>query len=63
MLQGRAPGFAWASFARVRTDRKGRFHGSYRLQARRPGVRLRIRVRVPTESGYPYLTFTGVKAG
>ena len=58
ILEGKAPGFEWAPFAAMRTDRRGRFAGSYRLPVRRPGVRLRIRVRVPTERGYPYLGFT-----
>jgi hypothetical protein len=54
VLQGRAPGYKWTSFASTKTDRNGRFVGSFRLTARRPGVRLQIRVRVPTEHGYPY---------
>ncbi len=58
-LQGRAPGFAWAEFAKVRTDRRGRFSGTYRLPIRRPGVKLQIRVRVPMERDYPYLGYTG----
>ncbi len=58
-LEGRAPGFAWTKFATLRSDRLGRFAGRYRLRARRPGVRVQIRVRVPVERGYPYLTFTG----
>jgi hypothetical protein len=56
LLQGRAPGYAWARFAKLRTDRKGRFSGSYRLAIHRPGVRLQIRAVVPTERGYPYLS-------
>ena len=39
----------------VRTNRDGRFAGTYRLRVRRPGVVLRIRVVVPAERGYPYL--------
>ena len=54
ILQGKAPGYEWAPFATMRTDRRGRFAGSYRLSVRRPGVRLQIRVRVPAERGYPY---------
>lgn len=65
VLQGRAPGFTWAPFASVRTDRKGRFAGTFRLTARRPGVTLQIRAVVPTEPGYPYLSYqsrpTGVR--
>ena len=59
VLQGKAPGFAWADFARIRTNRHGGFAGTYRLRARRAGVVLRIRVKVPTEQGYPYLGYTG----
>ncbi len=58
VLQGKAPGYAWATFATVRTNRLGQFSGSYRLPVRRPGVRLQIRARVPIERGYPYLTYT-----
>jgi hypothetical protein len=56
-LQGRAPGFAWTEFATLRTDRKGRFSGRYRLRARRPGVRIAVRVVVPQEARYPYLGY------
>lgn len=59
VLQGKAPGYTWATFAADRTDRTGRFAGRYRLPVRRPGVRLQIRVVVPTERGYPYLSFSG----
>jgi hypothetical protein len=59
VLQGKARGFAWATFARLTTNRRGEFSGTYRLQKRRPGVRLQIRVRVPTERAYPYLNYTG----
>jgi hypothetical protein len=59
VLQGKAPGFAWVAFATVRTDRLGRFSGTYRLQARRRGVRLEIRAVVPAERDYPYLKFSG----
>jgi hypothetical protein len=58
-LRGRAPGYAWAPFVSVRTDRHGRFSGSYRLQAHRPGVDLQIRVVVPMQRGYPYLSYRG----
>jgi hypothetical protein len=58
ILQGKAPGYAWASFATMRTNRLGRFSGRYRLTVRRPGVRLQIRVRVPTQRGYPYMLYT-----
>ncbi len=59
ILQGNAPGYTWTPFANLRTDRRGRFAGRYRLPVRRPGVKLQIRVRVPTQRGYPYLGYTG----
>jgi hypothetical protein len=58
-LQGKAPGFPWSRFVTLRTDRHGRFAGSYRLRAHRPGVKVQIRVVVPTERGYPYLSYHG----
>ncbi|MEJ7824004.1 MAG: hypothetical protein WKF48_01170 [Solirubrobacteraceae bacterium] len=58
-LQGRTPGFTWATFAKKRTDRRGRFAGSYRLPVRRPGVRLQIRAWIPGERGYRYLSYRG----
>lgn len=58
-LQGRTPGFAWATFAKRRTDRGGRFSGNYRLPVRRPGVRLQIRAWIPGERGYRYLSYRG----
>ncbi|MDX6719838.1 MAG: hypothetical protein QOJ63_2092 [Solirubrobacteraceae bacterium] len=58
-LRGRARGYAWAPFASVLTDRRGRFSGSYRLRAHRPGVKLQFRVVVPTQRGYPYLGYRG----
>ncbi len=58
-VQGRTRGFAWATFAKKRTDRRGRFSGTYRLPVRRPGVQLQIRVWVPGERGYRYLSYRG----
>lgn len=58
-LQGRAPGYQWATFRRIRTDSRGRFSGTYRLPVRRPGVRLQIRALVPGERDYPYQRFQG----
>ena len=58
-LQGRAPGFAWSTFSAARTDAVGRFSGRYRLSVRRPGIKLEIRVVLPTERTYPYLSFRG----
>jgi len=59
LLQGRAPGYTWATFATERTNRVGRFSGRYRLPVRRPGVRLQIRVVVPAEKSYPYASSRG----
>jgi len=59
ILEGRAPGYGWAAFAVLRTNRLGTFSGTYRLGIRRPGVRLQIRARVPAERGYPYTAFVG----
>jgi hypothetical protein len=58
-LQGRAAGYAWTTFATLRTDRRGKFRGTYRLSLRRPGVKLQFRVVVPIEKAYPYLTYRG----
>lgn len=57
VMEGRAPGFAWSAFRSLRTDRKGRFAGTYRLPIRRPGVKLEVRAVIPTETGYPYLRY------
>ena len=56
LMEGRSPGSAWTQFKSLRTDRKGRFSGTYRLRVRRPGVALKIRAVVPSESGYGYLS-------
>lgn len=53
-MEGRSPGSAWTRFKSLRTDRKGRFSGTYRLRVRRPGVVLKIRAVVPSEVGYGY---------
>lgn len=55
VMEGRSPGSAWTPFRRLRTDRQGRFSGTYRLRVRRPGVRLQVRLLVPSESGYGYV--------
>jgi hypothetical protein len=55
-MEGRSPGSAWTPFKTLRTDKKGRFSGTYRLRVRRPGVVLKIRATVPSESGYGYLS-------
>jgi hypothetical protein len=54
-MEGRSPGSAWTRFKSLRTDRKGGFSGTYRLRVRRPGVLLKVRAVVPTESSYGYL--------
>ena len=56
LMEGRAPGSAWTAFKSLRTDRKGRFSGAYRLRVRRPGVTLKIRAVVRSEGGYGYLS-------
>ena len=55
-MEGRSPGSAWTPFKNVRTDSKGRFTGTYRLRVRRPGVVLKIRAYVRSETGYGYLS-------
>jgi hypothetical protein len=59
LMQGRAQGGAWQTFATRRTERGGRFVGSYRLRVHRPGVHLQFRVRIPPERGYPFAVGTG----
>lgn len=56
LMEGRSPGSAWTQFKSVRTDRHGRFSGTYRLRVRRPGVVLKVRAIVPREADYGYLT-------
>jgi hypothetical protein len=55
VMEGRSPGSAWTAFETLRTDRRGRFSGTYRLRVRRPGVTLKVRAFVPLEGGYGYL--------
>ncbi len=55
-MEGRSPGSAWTVFKNLRTDKKGRFSGTYRLRVRRPGVVLKVRAIVPSEAGYGYLS-------
>jgi hypothetical protein len=55
LMEGRSPGSAWTPFKNLRTDKKGRFSGTYRLRVRRPGVVLQVRAVVPSEPGYGYL--------
>jgi len=56
LMEGRSPGSAWTKFRTLRTDRKGRFLGTFRLRVRRPGVALKVRAVVPNETGYGYVT-------
>ncbi len=58
IVQGRAKGGAWQTFASPRTNRAGAFTGRYRLKVRNPGRKLQFRVRVVTESGFAYLAGT-----
>lgn len=53
-IQGKA-GSSWQTFALRRTDRTGRFKGRYRLRVVIPGAKLKFRVRVPSEAGYPFV--------
>jgi hypothetical protein len=62
-IEGRAPGAGWKTFAKRRTDRRGRYAGTYRLRIHRPGVRLQFRVRVPAERGYPFVAHAGRALG
>lgn len=54
LVQGRAIGGAWTTFARHRTSRAGTFSGVYRLRVRRPGVKLQFRMVIGREPGYPF---------
>ena len=54
IVQGRAKGGRWQTFASRRAGRTGAFKGTYRLKVRRPGKRLQFRVKVLTESGWNY---------
>lgn len=53
-IQGKA-GPSWQTFALRRTDKKGHFKGRYRLRVVRPASKLKFRVRVPSEAGYPFV--------
>jgi hypothetical protein len=54
-LQFRAPGLDWTEFRTLRTDRRGRFHYSYRFSDDDSrGVRFRFRAVVPAQSDWPY---------
>lgn len=59
LLQGRAKGGRWTTFARKRSNGKGRFRGFYRLRAHRPGVRLEFRAVTPRQPNYPFVTGAG----
>jgi hypothetical protein len=57
VVQGRAKGGSWQTFATRRARKGGAFNGRYRLKVRRPGKQLQFRVRVLAESGW---NFAGV---
>ncbi|MGK2937999.1 MAG: hypothetical protein ACSLFR_09400 [Solirubrobacteraceae bacterium] len=57
-IQGKA-GPSWQTFALRRTSRTGRFKGRYRLRVVIPGAKLKFRVRVPNEAGYPFVGVVG----
>lgn len=57
-IQGKA-GPSWQTFALRRTNRSGRFQGRYRLRVVFPGTKLKFRVRVPSEAGYPFVGVVG----
>jgi hypothetical protein len=54
IVQGRAAGGRWQTFASRRASRSGAFSGRYRLKIRRPGARLQFRARAVAEDGWPY---------
>ena len=58
IVQGRAAGGRWQTFASRRTNKAGVFSGRYRLKIRRPGARLKFRARAVAEAGWPYLAGT-----
>jgi hypothetical protein len=51
VLQGYDRG-AWHTFATAKSDRRGRFHASYRFRGR-PGT-YRVRARIPADASYPF---------
>lgn len=59
LMQGRAKGGSWQTFARHRTQVGRGFAGRYRLRVRRPGVQLQFRVRLPRQPGYPFSAGAG----
>lgn len=61
LMQGRAVGGAWQTFAVRRVSASGRFRGRYTLRVRRPGVVLQFRARVPGETGSPYVAGTSAR--
>jgi hypothetical protein len=58
IVQGRAKGGSWQTFASRRASKAGAFKGKYRLKVRRPGKKLQFRVRVISESGWNYAAVT-----
>jgi len=58
IVQGRAKGGSWQTFASRRAGKSGKFRGRYRLKVRRPGRKLQFRVRVVSEAGWNFAPVT-----
>jgi hypothetical protein len=57
VLEARSAGSGWIEFNVIRTDRRGRFHASYRFKFAGP-ARYQFRVRSEPESDYPFAAGT-----
>lgn len=55
VLQARAPGSGWRTFQVLSTNRKGRYHASYRFRLAGP-IRYRFRVLCRQEADFPFAT-------
>jgi hypothetical protein len=54
-LQFRLPGLPWREFRTIRTNRRGRFHYSYRFaDDDSRGVRFQFRAFAPAQAGWPF---------
>jgi hypothetical protein len=53
VLEARSAGSGWIEFNVIRTDRRGRYHASYRFKFAGP-ARYQFRVRSEAESDYPF---------
>jgi hypothetical protein len=53
VLEARSAGSGWIEFNVIRTDRRGRYHASYRFKFAGP-ARYQFRVRSEPESDYPF---------